>query len=92
MAPLHQANTYRDEDHDPEIRRRQTRIGLGLFAVYALFYTAFIAINTFRPNWMDWTPIAGLNFAVLSGMGLIVLAVLLAILYGVLCRSPRGKS
>ena len=39
---------------------------------------------------MDQVPFAGLNLAILSGFGLIVIALLLAALYGWLCRAPEA--
>ena len=36
---------------------------------------------------MEWTPVAGINLAILYGFGLIVAALVLALLYGWLCRA-----
>lgn len=87
MAPLHHANTSSEDDGDPQTRLRQTRIGLFLFWIYAIFYGIFIVANTFAASWMEWSPFLGLNMAVVSGMGLILFAVFLAIVYGYLCRT-----
>lgn len=92
MAGLHQANEMSLEDSDPRVIRRNARLGLQLFFLYAALYAIFIGLNTFQPQTMEATPIAGLNWAVLSGMGLIVIAVAMAIVYGFLCRSGRTAS
>lgn len=63
---------------------RNARLGLVLFGVYASFYAAFVFTSAFAPGWMDARLFAGLNLAVLSGFGLIVLALALALVYGVL--------
>ena len=76
-----------DEGERPETVTRNTRYGVILFLVYLAFYGTYVGINAFAPEIMQRTPIAGLNLAILSGFGLIALAVLLAFLYGWLCRS-----
>jgi uncharacterized membrane protein (DUF485 family) len=65
---------------------RNARIGMVLFGVYLLLYGGFVLINAFSPSTMEMTPIAGVNLAILYGFGLIVAALLLALLYGWLCR------
>lgn len=67
---------------------RNARHGLRLFAVYLLLYGGFVGINAFAPQWMEIRPVAGINLAILYGMGLILAAFVLALLYGWLCRKP----
>lgn len=62
------------------------RIGIVLFAVYLLLYGGFVFLNAFAADVMETTPIAGVNLAILYGFGLIIAALLLALLYGVLCK------
>ena len=45
--------------------------GLVLFGVYLAMYVAFVLINAFRPDWMDVTPLGGVNLAIWYGFGLI---------------------
>ncbi len=72
---------------------RNARIGLVLFIVYAACYAAFVFTSAFAPDLMDAKPFAGLNLAILSGFGLIVLALVLALVYGVMAdRGPRDGS
>jgi len=61
---------------------RNARLGLVLFGVYAVCYAAFVLISAFAPQAMEAEPALGLNAAVLSGFGLIVLAMVLALVYG----------
>ena len=77
------------EPPDPASERHNARLGLGLFAVYLIGYAAFVAVNAFAPERMS-APVAGVNGAVASGFGLIVGAVLLAVVYSALCRKPAG--
>jgi uncharacterized membrane protein (DUF485 family) len=74
------------------IRDRNTRLGLRLFLLYALFYLAFVLVNAFAPAWGEWKVIAGLNLAVTWGFALIVFAFVLALIYGVLCGRGVGNS
>jgi uncharacterized membrane protein (DUF485 family) len=65
------------------------RLGLALFVVYLLLYGGFVALAAFAPEWMERTPLAGVNLAVWYGFGLIVAALVLALIYGWACR-PGG--
>src|SRR5688572_1168203 len=65
---------------------RNSRLGLWLFGVYLLLYGGFVGISAFSPQWMEARPVAGISLAILYGMGLIVAAFLLALVYGWLCR------
>ena len=70
---------------------RNARIGLVLFLLYSLLYGAFVLVNTFSPKTMEATPVAGVNVAILSGCGLILAAIVLSLLYGVLCDSAEDE-
>ena len=71
---------------------RNVRIGLRLFAVYLVLYGSFVLLNAFSPRTMELTPWAGVNVAILSGFGLIIAALVLALLYGWLCRQTDDAS
>jgi uncharacterized membrane protein (DUF485 family) len=73
------------------MQTRNSRIGLVLFFVYLALYGGFVLINTFSPETMEATPIAGINVAILYGFGLIIAAFLMALLYGALCDSDDGE-
>jgi uncharacterized membrane protein (DUF485 family) len=63
------------------------RYGLWLFLVYVILYGGFMGISAFAPERMAQAPFGGVNLAVLYGLGLIVAAVVLALVYVVLCRA-----
>jgi len=65
-----------------------TRYGLILFAIYVVFYAGFMYLNAFQRDLMASTPLFGLNLAILYGFGLIVGALVLALIYAYLCRAP----
>jgi uncharacterized membrane protein (DUF485 family) len=77
--------------HDETISGpRNARYGAVLFLVYLLMYGGFVAINAFNPDAMDTLVVAGMNLALVYGFGLILSAIVLALLYSWLCRAPAA--
>lgn len=73
---------------DPEpASSRSSRYGLILFGIYLALYGGFVSLNAFAPSLMEGILFAGINVAVGYGIGLIVAALALALLYGWLCRA-----
>jgi len=64
---------------------RNARYGLWLFFVYVLFYAGFVAISAFKFDALR-AEIGGVNLAIVYGLGLIVLAFLLALVYMAMTR------
>lgn len=62
------------------------RVGLWLFALYLALYGGFIGLAAFAPHAMTAPLLAGANVAVVYGLGLIIAAFVLAIVYMALCR------
>lgn len=69
----------------------KTRLGLILFAIYGLVYAGFVAINTIAPQAMGQVVFAGLNLAVVYGFSLIVLAIVMGLIYNVLCTRAEDR-
>ena len=67
-------------------RRFNASLGLKLFAVYLLLYLVFVLTNAFAADWMETEVFSGLNLAIVYGFGLILFAILLSMIYGLLCR------
>lgn len=67
------------------------RLGLILFTVYLFLYGGFVLLNSFAPQAMEQTPLAGINLAISYGLGLIIAAFILAMIYGLGCR-PEDDS
>ena len=59
------------------------RLGLILFGIYLLTYIVFVLMNALVPEMMEQTPLAGINVAILFGVGLILLAFVLSLFYGI---------
>lgn len=82
-----------EEPRDPAVERYNARLGLTLFGLYLAVYATFVALNAFWPSLMDVVVFAGLNLAVVSGLGLIVGAFVLALVYAWCCKAPaRGRA
>ena len=69
---------------------RNARNGLLLFGLYLAFYVGFVLLVAFAADWM-WTEIAGVNVAILYGLGLIVAAFVLAAIYLYLCKDSKRR-
>ena len=65
------------------------RLGLKFFFVYALAYAGFVAVCTFRYDWMSVIVFQGLNLAIVYGMGLILLAIVMSVIYMRLCKADE---
>jgi len=79
-----------NEVKDTSILSRNARLGLMLFSVYLLLYGGFMALNVMSPKRMAEPSLFGLNLAILYGFGLIVAALVLALVYMALCK-PEQK-
>jgi uncharacterized membrane protein (DUF485 family) len=65
-----------------------SRLGLTLFGLYVLLYGGFMALVLARPDLLASRPFGGVNLAILSGLGLILAAVLLSVSY-MIARAAR---
>jgi phosphotransferase system glucose/maltose/N-acetylglucosamine-specific IIC component len=89
-----------DSGPDPASRYK-SRLGVGMFIVYCLVYAGFVFTNVLTEGRaMQTIVVAGLNLAVVYGMGLIIFALVLALIYNYLCTAkekelaggaPRGE-
>jgi len=66
------------------------RVGLVLFFIYVILYGGFVFLNAFAAETMEATPFAGVNLAILYGFGLIVAALVLALIYGWMAKSEEA--
>lgn len=65
--------------------KKKARLGVWFFFIYLLFYAGFVAIGVLNYELLATQVVAGLNLAIFYGMGLIIFAVLLGILYNYYC-------
>ena len=64
---------------------KKTKLGVILFIAYLAIYAGFVVIGTLFTGALGIRIFAGLNFAVVYGMGLIVLAAVVGLFYNYFC-------
>lgn len=69
----------------------KTTLGVWMFIGYAIVYAGFIGINLVSPLAMETEVFMGLNLAVTYGFGLIVSALILAVIYNQLCNNKEAE-
>lgn len=62
-----------------------------MFIVYAIVYAGFVIINSFAPKLMG-AEVLGQTFAVVYGFGLIIFALILALVYNALCGRAEDRA
>jgi uncharacterized membrane protein (DUF485 family) len=67
------------------------RVGLVLFALYGAAYAAFVLLSAFKPSLLE-QQIAGVNGAIVGGVGLILGAIVLAALYCWICAAEPNDA
>ena len=69
---------------------RNARLGLILFFIYCAFYIGFILVSAYGKALMSRPVFHGVNFAIIYGFVLIIGALLLALIYMILCVPERA--
>ncbi len=69
----------------------KTALGVRMFIGYAVIYAGFIGINVISPLSMESEVFMGLNLAVTYGFGLIVFALILAVIYNQICNNKEAE-
>lgn len=67
----------------------KAKLGLKLFWVYCLVYVVFVAIAVFATDKMETIVFKGTNLAIMYGLGLIVLAIVMGLIYNYLCTKKE---
>lgn len=73
-------------------QRFNTRLGLYLFTAYSLVYLGFALTCAFSPKLSQRQLLGGVNLATWWGLGLIGLAFVLAMVYGIFCRHDLNET
>ena len=69
----------------------KSKLGIKLFFVYGLIYAGFVVINTVRPELMKVNVFLEMNLAVVYGMGLIILAIVMGLIYNYFCTKKEDE-
>lgn len=68
----------------------KSRVGVYMFIIYGLIYAGFVAINITNPLLMEKVVLFGLNLACVYGFGLIVIALVMALIYNAMCGKQES--
>ena len=87
-------------DHGPNIKyeeqeevvKYKTKLGLWLFAAYAIVYFTYVLLNALAPQIMNVRVVFGLNLAVFFGFMLIIVAIVLGLIYNSLCTKKESAA
>ena len=66
----------------------KSKLGIIMFAIYTPIYLAFIIISVVSPSFMA-KDVGSLNVAVVYGFGIIILAIVQAIIYNAICSNKE---
>ena len=80
--------TETEVDHASE---KKAKLGIKFFFLYLFFYAGFVSIGVLNYELLATEVFRGINLAVFYGIGLIIFAVLLGILYNFLCSRYEDK-
>lgn len=67
------------------------RLGVIMFFIYGAIYAGFVGINVMAPALMEKRVLLGMNLACVYGFGLIVIALVLALIYNQKCLALEAK-
>ncbi|MHB0998457.1 MAG: DUF485 domain-containing protein [Armatimonadota bacterium] len=67
----------------------KTRLGVWMLLFYSMFYVGFVAINLYNPLLMEKVIAFNLNLATVYGFALIIVALVQAMIYDMLCRKQE---
>ncbi|WP_207493650.1 DUF485 domain-containing protein [Aridibaculum aurantiacum] len=65
--------------------KRKASLGIRFFFIYLFFYAGFVIIGVFNYELLATEVAGGINLALVYGIGLILFAVILGIIYNFLC-------
>jgi uncharacterized membrane protein (DUF485 family) len=68
----------------------KTRLGLIMFAIFSPVYLAFILLCVISPTAVG-TDVGSLNVAIIFGFGIIVLAIIQALIYNFICSKKEEE-
>lgn len=85
---LHEPAAKAEKDNASEWK---AKLGIKLFWLYCLIYAGFVAVAVFSPDTMKKTVLAGTNLAIIYGMGLIVFAIILGLIYNRCCTKKEDE-
>jgi len=91
MVGLDHGPSSHVETEDEITSARNASLGMRLFLLYLVVYGIYVGLAAFAQDVLRKIGILGLNVAVLYGFGLIIAALLLALVYAWVCRTAAKR-
>ena len=85
---LHEPAAKAEKDNASDWK---AKLGIKLFWLYCLLYAGFVGIAVFATETMKIPVLAGTNLAVIYGMGLIIFAIILGLIYNHFCTKKENE-
>lgn len=85
---LHEPAAPSGKDPASEYKKR---LGVWMFFIYAIVYSGFVAINLIDATLMAKEVLLGMNLAVVYGIGLIIIALIQALIYNAMCGRKEAE-
>lgn len=85
---MHVNNTSEEKE---TLTKQKSSLGIRLFFIYLICYAGFVVIGVFQYELMSVSVFMGLNLALAYGIGLIVFAVILGIVYNYYCSKYEDE-
>ncbi|WP_140938880.1 DUF485 domain-containing protein [Sphingobacterium lumbrici] len=86
---MHVNNTHEEKE---SLTKRKSTLGIRLFFIYLFCYAGFVAIGVFQYELLSIPVLGGLNLALAYGIGLILFAVILGIVYNYYCSRYEDEA
>jgi uncharacterized membrane protein (DUF485 family) len=83
---LHEPAIQAGKDHAAGYK---ASLGVVMFIIYSLIYTGFVLLNVISPVSMEIEVFLGMNLACVYGFGLIIIALIQALIYDGMCRKQE---
>ncbi len=84
--------------HEPAVEleadlasKKKTRLGLILFLAYAAIYAVFVYIGLEHTEMLGSKVVGNTNLAIVYGFGLILLAIIMGLIYNIVCTRMEDK-
>lgn len=74
------------------VTRQKSKLGVRLFFIYLICYAGFVALGVFNYELLSTTVFSGLNLAIVYGIGLILFAVIMGIIYNYYCTKYEDEA
>lgn len=71
--------------------KKKAKLGIYLFVVYTILYAIFVAIGVLNYEAMGEIVLGNQNLAVVYGFGLIILAIIMGLVYNMICTGYEKK-